>query len=362
MRYVNRPDFTKAAVDAMSDDDRAKILLMKDGALDVRGVLKGIDAVVAHLKADGVTDDVELQKATDGMTDGEVAFPFVLSTAAVDRHGDSIKQAGWGLANYRKNPVVLWAHDQGALPVARASACYVAGDKLKAVDRFSDDHEMARTVAALLAKGFLNAVSVGFRPIKWSWNEERGSFAVDFDEVELLEHSVVPVPAHPDALIEARSAGIQIAPLLAWAEALIETDKGIVIPRDRLKSAISATSTRFVFDTATKTAAPLDTEPTFEAAMSRVAKAGFAVVDFAAAAALARKSDAPAPAPEPAPAPAPEPAANPSPASQDPPAAPTNEDPAADAAVVIADELRGFGSGVSDRLRALRLKISGRLD
>jgi hypothetical protein len=37
-------------------------------------------------------------------------------------------------------------------------------------------------------------------------------------EQELLEFSAVPVPANGEALIEGRSAGIDIAPLLDWSE------------------------------------------------------------------------------------------------------------------------------------------------
>ena len=46
---------------------------------------------------------------------------FILSTGEVDRYGDRIDPAGWRLANYRKNPVVLFAHDRSALPIGRCS-------------------------------------------------------------------------------------------------------------------------------------------------------------------------------------------------------------------------------------------------
>jgi hypothetical protein len=70
--------------------------------------------------------------------------------------------------------------------------------------------------------GFLSAVSVGFAPIKYAFSEEQGrSFGIDFLQQELLEFSVCPVPANPEALIEARSAGIDIEPIREWAEKLI---------------------------------------------------------------------------------------------------------------------------------------------
>ena len=36
---------------------------------------------------------------------------FVISTDEVDRHGDIVSAGGWRLDAFRRNPVVLWAHD-----------------------------------------------------------------------------------------------------------------------------------------------------------------------------------------------------------------------------------------------------------
>jgi hypothetical protein len=44
-------------------------------------------------------------------------FKVVISTADLDRHGESINQNGWELENYRKNPVVLWSHEHWSMPV-----------------------------------------------------------------------------------------------------------------------------------------------------------------------------------------------------------------------------------------------------
>src|SRR3990172_1080352 len=44
---------------------------------------------------------------------------FIASTATIDRQGESIDQAGWMLENYRKNPVILWAHDYYGLPIGK---------------------------------------------------------------------------------------------------------------------------------------------------------------------------------------------------------------------------------------------------
>lgn len=45
---------------------------------------------------------------------------------------------------------------------------------------------------------------------------------VNFLKQALLEHSVCPVPAHPDALVAARSKGIDVAPIKSWAERTLD--------------------------------------------------------------------------------------------------------------------------------------------
>jgi hypothetical protein len=59
--------------------------------------------------------------------DGSRVLTFTISTASVDRDGDTIAVAGWRLENYLKNPVVLWSHDRRTLPVARAKRVWVEG-------------------------------------------------------------------------------------------------------------------------------------------------------------------------------------------------------------------------------------------
>lgn len=143
---------------------------------------------------------------------------FTISTDTVDRYGDVISVDGWDLVNYRRNPVVLWAHDARLLPIARASDVRIEDGALKATAEFAPAaaNPMAESVLQLIRGRFLNATSVGFMPRKWRFSEDDGrTFGIDFEEQELLEFSVVPVPANPDALIDAR--GISTGALACWA-------------------------------------------------------------------------------------------------------------------------------------------------
>mgnify|MGYP001611010022 CR=1 FL=1 len=150
------------------------------------------------------------------------AIDFTISTGTVDRERDTIAPAGWKLAAFKKNPVVLWAHDYRTPPVARASHIRVEDDRLRARAEFApaDAYPFADTIYRLLQGGFLRATSVGFRPLKHSRNDERGG--IDFEEQELLEFSVVPVPANAECLMDAKAAGIDVELLREWAAKTLE--------------------------------------------------------------------------------------------------------------------------------------------
>ncbi|MHC5055718.1 MAG: HK97 family phage prohead protease [Planctomycetota bacterium] len=101
----------------------------------------------------------------------EKAVVATISTAARDRHGDVIDPRGVRLERFRKNPVVLYAHDYEGLPVARSLWERVrdgdAGPELVAKPQFHMDTELSREVWALVEKGVLSAWSVGFVPEEW---------------------------------------------------------------------------------------------------------------------------------------------------------------------------------------------------
>jgi HK97 family phage prohead protease len=171
------------------------------------------------------TATTEPVASTDGAADSR-RLRFTISTESTDRDRDQIAVDGWRLDNYRKNPVVLWAHSYHDLPVARAVNIEVTGGKLTAEAEFvsADVSPFAETVYQMVKRGFLSATSVGFVPVKWVRNEERAGY--DVMEAELLEFSIVPVPSNPEALIEARSAGLDTTPIEVWAKQTLAATLG----------------------------------------------------------------------------------------------------------------------------------------
>ncbi len=136
---------------------------------------------------------------------------FVASTEAVDRYGDIVRADGWRLDNYRRNPIVLFGHYHDT-PVGTAPEVEVKSKALHIGIKLAEagTSQVVDYVRALVAQGVLRAVSVSFLPIKWTerYDESGGrkSFVgYEFLEHELLENSIVSVPANQEALRIARS-------------------------------------------------------------------------------------------------------------------------------------------------------------
>jgi HK97 family phage prohead protease len=174
-------------------------------------------------------------KQVDGL---ERAIKFTISSPSVDRDKDTLSVAGWKLDSFQRNPVVPFAHDYSSLPVAKAVNISSEKNALVSTAQFvpKEVYPFADTVYQMLLGGYLNAVSVGFRPLKHEVNKDRGG--VDFLEQELLEYSVVPVPANPEALVEARSVGIDLGPLKEWAEEVLDELHGeamVYFPKESIE-------------------------------------------------------------------------------------------------------------------------------
>jgi HK97 family phage prohead protease len=135
---------------------------------------------------------------------------FVASDESVDRYGDIIRANGWQLDAFRRNPVLLFSHQSRQLPVGKVEPIAVEGTRLIAHAEFTPAgmNDFADTVFAMVDGGFLNAVSVGFMPLASPnplFDENKYLTGFEYVAQELLELSVVPVPANPNALQLARS-------------------------------------------------------------------------------------------------------------------------------------------------------------
>ncbi len=108
--------------------------------------------------------------------------------------------------NYRRNPVVMWAHDftgrspSGGLPIGRTLSISRSGDGgIVAEFEFLEDDPFARRIRNAWDRGFLQAASISWLPVE---SKPAKSGGVRDVRAELLEWSIVSVPADPDALRE----------------------------------------------------------------------------------------------------------------------------------------------------------------
>ena len=140
---------------------------------------------------------------------------FVASDESTDRYGDVVVAKGWQLEAFRKNPVLLWSHNASA-PIGTVPEIGVTGKRLLATVKFTDKgiNPQADLVCALVQQKELRAVSVGFtigsaddiELIRDEQNDEVTGYR--YLKPELLELSVVAVPANPNALALARGLGL----------------------------------------------------------------------------------------------------------------------------------------------------------
>ncbi len=147
----------------------------------------------------------------------DATYEAIITTGAVDRDGQIVKPEGIDITNYMRNPVVMYAHDYSALPVAKTLRIRPEGDTLVAQFQFMPKgiYELADAVHGAWDSGFLNATSIGFIPkhaVDADGNEiENASYhaaQITLDQTELLEFSIVPVPANQEALRRALDVGM----------------------------------------------------------------------------------------------------------------------------------------------------------
>tara|TARA_Y100000004_G_scaffold172557_1_gene209500 strand:+ start:435 stop:1193 length:759 start_codon:yes stop_codon:yes gene_type:complete len=132
-------------------------------------------------------------------------YSFVASTENSDRYGDVINQKGWSLEAYNRNPVVLLNHNSNSLPIGKGKVEIKDGQLMIDVE-FDQEDELARKVESKVKNGYINAVSVGFNPIESKRRSELpkehkafGKRGMYFEKSELLEVSIVTIPANSDA-------------------------------------------------------------------------------------------------------------------------------------------------------------------
>jgi len=127
---------------------------------------------------------------------------WIASTPARDRQDDRVFPMGLNIANYRKNPVMIWAHDYHSpfAVIGKAVDVQVTETDFRVKPEWREpasESDPMHIIRALIDAGLVRTLSIGFNPTKWEDNDFGG---YDFLESEILEVSIVPVPANQEAL------------------------------------------------------------------------------------------------------------------------------------------------------------------
>src|SRR6266576_330193 len=116
------------------------------------------------------TVPVEIREPAISENSCNSCLEFTASDATLDRYHEIIVPAGWRLDTYNRNPVFQNAHQYGDIifTLGRAVVTEVrSGTLLQRIQFATDVNPMAKIAYGLYKGKFLNAVSVGFIPLRW---------------------------------------------------------------------------------------------------------------------------------------------------------------------------------------------------
>lgn len=137
---------------------------------------------------------------------GDDPLVYVMSDETKDRMGDVIESKGWKLGNFKRNPIALFGHKSDFV-IGHWTDVKVEAGKL--VGRLNllpaGISERLDEIRAAVEAKVLRAVSVGFHPHD---AEPLGDGGVRFKATELVECSLVSIPANPNALALAKSLNL----------------------------------------------------------------------------------------------------------------------------------------------------------
>lgn len=148
------------------------------------------------------TEDLEVKGVSDNKT---LKIAGYANTSDKDRSGDIVLAEAWakGVDNFRRNPILLYQHDH-AKPIGKVNNITVDKKGIFVEASVSDAAETQHGVKTLIKDGVLKSFSVGFRVKDADYDKRSDSFIIK--DVELLEISVVSVPANQNSLFSIRKS------------------------------------------------------------------------------------------------------------------------------------------------------------
>lgn len=133
---------------------------------------------------------------------------MIASDDTLDRYNEVIRIEAWrdGLDNFLANPVVPDCHNYSSTAFILGRDILpkdqqIANGKLQARVLFATDNPLAMMNFNMGRKGFIRTMSVGFIPIEFQNGVGNDQPSRIYTKCELLEKSIVVVPANPGATV-----------------------------------------------------------------------------------------------------------------------------------------------------------------
>jgi len=214
-------------------------------------------------------NDINRKALAAEITGNAKGFTAVITSETLDRDGEVLIPQGMNSKEFEQNPVLFWNHEYDK-PVGRATGIKrrdrdIVGEFVfaKRPDGYGGEF-FPEVAAALVGQGIVRAVSVGYVPepggtrraVDADRKKYGDSATTIFSRWKLLEVSLAPLQANPEALITAVKKGI-VSPIAAKRWFGIEAPKRTVV-----SVSIPAPSTE-------KPAAPIKIETIVEREIAR---------------------------------------------------------------------------------------------
>ena len=161
-----------------------------------------------EVKGFELDSEMKLEFDFEGKALKDDEIEMIGSTGAIDRDGEVINPKGIDLKAFKKNPVILAQHMYSRPAIGKATRIKVTDGKLMFKIQFPEEgvNPEADVYRKLYKSGFMNASSIGFVPKEWTDGDGKKAPYRTYDKSELLELSLVSVPANSEALLTTRSA------------------------------------------------------------------------------------------------------------------------------------------------------------
>lgn len=154
-------------------------------------------------------------------------FTATITAETLDRDGEVLIPSGMNSREFEQNPVLFWNHDYSQ-PVGRSTGLKRRERDIVGEFVFAKKPEgyvgefFPEVAAALVGQGIVNAVSVGYVPehggVRKATDIDRKKYgdtvSTIYSRWKLLEVSLAPLQANPEALITAVRKGI-VSPIAA---------------------------------------------------------------------------------------------------------------------------------------------------